>query len=46
MVVGALMLKRWIVQNGTFPSQSFRTLRLDDPPCQREGTYDHGDRAK
>jgi hypothetical protein len=28
MVVGALMLKRWIVQNGTFPNQSFRTLRF------------------
>ena len=46
MVVGALMLKRWIVQNGTFPSPSLWTLRLDDPPCQHESTYDHGDRAK
>ena len=45
MVVGALILKRWIVQNGTFPSQSFRSSVLDDPPFQDEGTYDHRDRA-
>ena len=46
MVVGALMLKRWIVRSGTFLNQSLRHSVLDAPPFQHEGTYDHGDRAK
>ena len=46
MVVGALMLKRWIVQNGASEMTGSERYVLDDPPFQYEGTYDHGDRAK
>ena len=46
MVVGALMLKQWIVQNGASEMTGSERYVLDDPPFQHEGTYDHGDRAK
>ena len=46
-VVGALMLKRWIVQYGFLLSIFFwRRFVLDDPPYTHEGLYDHGDRSK
>ena len=46
MVVGALMLKRWIVQNGASEMTGSERDVLGDPPFQYEGTYDHGDRTK
>ena len=46
MVVGALMLKRCIVQNGASEMTGSERYVLDDPPFQHDGTYDHGDRAK
>ena len=45
MVVGALMLTRWIVQlDFRFLLQKYPLL--DDPPFQHEGTYDHVSRIK
>ena len=46
MVVGALMLKRWSVQNGVSKRLVEEGTASNDPPFQHEGTYDHGDRAK
>ena len=46
MVVGALTLKRWIVQFGSFDISEQKYPLLDDPPFQREGTYDHESRMK
>ena len=46
MVVGALTLKRCIVQNGASEMTGLEGTVLDDTPFQHEGIYDHGDRAK
>ena len=46
MIVDALTLKLWVVQNGASEEMVETCTVLDDPPFQREGTCDHGDRAK
>ena len=45
-VVGALMLKQWVVHMGRPSKLIEQNTLLDDPPFQHERAYDHKGRGK